>query len=42
MGMDGYLSLEGELRITLPILIKNKDRIEANREAIDPKIQWSA
>jgi len=42
MGFKPTFSLEDELRITLPILIKNKDRIEANREAIDPKIQWSA
>lgn len=42
MGFKPTHSLEDELRITLPILIKNKDRIEANREAIDPKILWSA
>jgi UDP-sulfoquinovose synthase len=42
MGFKPTHSLEDELKITLPILLKNKDRIEANREAIDPKIQWTA
>ncbi len=41
MGFKPTFSLEEELRITMPILIKNKDRIEANREAIAPKILWS-
>jgi len=40
----GYIptrSLEDELRITIPILMKYKDRIEAKKEAMKPKVKWS-
>ena len=42
LGFKPEFSLEDELRITIPKLIEYKDRIEAVKEAIDPKIKWTA
>ena len=41
LGFKPTNSLEEELHITIPKLIKYKDRIEAKRETIKPKIKWS-
>ena len=42
LGFKPTNSLDDELRITIPKLIEYKDRIEENREAINPKILWTA
>ncbi|MBT3283850.1 NAD-dependent epimerase/dehydratase family protein [Candidatus Bathyarchaeota archaeon] len=41
LGFKPKFNLEDELRITLPKLIEYKDRIEAKRDKIKPKIFWS-
>jgi UDP-sulfoquinovose synthase len=41
LGFKPEMTLEEELHITIPKLIENKDRIEAKRHAIAPKILWS-
>ena len=41
LGFEPKFKLEDELRITLPKLIEYKDRIEAKRDKIKPKIFWS-
>ena len=42
LGFKPEFSLEDELRITIPKLIEYKERIESVKEAIDPKIKWTA
>ncbi len=42
LGFKPTKTLEEELHITIPKLIEYKDRIEAKRESIMPKIKWSA
>jgi len=42
LGFKPTYSLEDELRITLPKLIEYKERIEAKRECIMPKVKWTA
>jgi UDP-sulfoquinovose synthase len=42
LGFKPTKTLEEELHITMPKLMEYKDRIEVNKEAIDPKIQWTA
>jgi nucleoside-diphosphate-sugar epimerase len=42
MGFKPEHTLEEELHITIPKLMKFKDRIETMRDAIDPKIKWTA
>ena len=41
MGFKPEMTLEEELHITIPKLMEYKDRIEAHRDAIAPKIKWS-
>ena len=41
LGFKPTKSLEDELRITIPKLMEYKDRIEAKRETIMPKILWT-
>jgi UDP-sulfoquinovose synthase len=41
MGFKPEKTLEEELHITIPKLIEYKDRIEAKRHSIAPKIKWS-
>lgn len=41
IGFKPTYTLEEELRITIPKLIEYKDRIEAKRSSIDPKIKWT-
>ena len=41
LGFKPTHSLEDELHITIPKLIEYKDRIEAKRESINPKIKWT-
>lgn len=41
LGFKPTFTLDDELRQTLPKLIKYKDRIEAKREAIEPKVYWA-
>jgi len=42
LGFKPTNSLEDELHITIPKLMEYKDRIEAMRHTIDPKIKWTA
>lgn len=42
LGFKPVHTLEEELHITIPKLIEHKNRIEAKRAAIDPKINWNA
>jgi nucleoside-diphosphate-sugar epimerase len=42
LGFKPTYTLEEELRITIPKLMEYKDRIEAMRHTIDPKIKWTA
>jgi len=42
LGFKPTYSLEKELNITIPKLMEYKDRIEAMRHTIDPKIKWTA
>jgi UDP-sulfoquinovose synthase len=42
LGFKPVKSLEEELHITIPKLMEYKDRIEAMRHTIDPKIKWTA
>ena len=41
LGFKPTYSLEDELRITLPKLLEYKDRIEAKRQYIMPKVKWT-
>ncbi|MFW6109718.1 MAG: NAD-dependent epimerase/dehydratase family protein [archaeon] len=41
MGFKPTNTLEEELHITIPKLMEYKDRIEAMRHTIDPKIKWT-
>jgi nucleoside-diphosphate-sugar epimerase len=41
LGFKPTNTLEEELRITIPKLLEYKERIEAKRETILPKIQWT-
>jgi UDP-sulfoquinovose synthase len=41
IGFKPTYTLEEELRITIPKLIEYKDRIDAKRSSIDPKIKWT-
>ena len=41
LGFKPTFTLDDELRQTLPKLIKYKNRIEAKREAIEPKVYWA-
>ena len=41
LGFKPTFTLDDELRQTFPKLIKYKDRIEAKREAIEPKVYWA-
>jgi UDP-sulfoquinovose synthase len=40
LGFKPVHELDDELRLTIPKLIKYKDRIQAKRELIDPRIKW--
>jgi len=42
LGFKPTYTLEDELRITIPKLMEYKDRIEAKRQSIMPKIKWTA
>jgi nucleoside-diphosphate-sugar epimerase len=42
LGFKPTYSLEDELRITIPKLMKYSERIEAKREIIMPKVKWTA
>jgi len=42
LGFKPTYTLEEELRITIPKLMEFKDRIEAKKHTIDPKIKWAA
>ena len=42
LGFKPTYTLEKELNITIPKLMEYKDRIEAMRHTIDPKIKWTA
>jgi len=41
LGFKSTYSLEEELRITIPKLLEYKERIEAKRNFIMPKIKWA-
>lgn len=40
LGFKPTLTLEDELRVTIPLLLEHKERIEAKRETIMPKTKW--
>jgi UDP-sulfoquinovose synthase len=42
LGFKPTYTLEDELRITIPKLMEYKDRIEAKRQSIMPKVKWTA